>query len=70
MDHLPILSGIQSAELHRLEVTLFLAYYGALDPACVHMLHGLLSGSSVGWAKSFKLKRQPIQYLGFDVETP
>ena len=43
-DHLPILSGIQPAELRRMGVTLSLAYRGSLDPH--HILHGLLSGSS------------------------
>ena len=43
-DHLPILSGIQPAELRRMVATLSLAYRGSLDPD--HILHGLLSGSS------------------------
>ena len=43
-DHLPILSGIQPAELRRMRVTLSLAYRGSLDPD--HILHGLLSESS------------------------
>ena len=43
-DHLPILSGIQPAELHRMGATLSLAYRGSLDPD--HILYGLLSGSS------------------------
>ena len=43
-DHLPVLSGIQPAELRRLEATLSLAYRGSLDPN--HILYGLLSGSS------------------------
>ena len=43
-DHLPILSGIQPAELRQMGATLFLAYRGSLDPD--HILHGLLSGSS------------------------
>ena len=43
-DHLPVLSGIQPAELRRLGATLSLAYHGFLDPD--HILHGLLSGSS------------------------
>ena len=41
-DHLPVLSGIQPAELHRMEATLSLGHRGSLD----HILHGLLSGSS------------------------
>ena len=43
-DHLPILSGIQLAELCRMGATLFLAYRGSLDPN--YILYGLLSGSS------------------------
>ena len=43
-DHLPLLSGIQPAELHRMGATLSLAYRGSLDPD--HILYGLLSGSS------------------------
>ena len=42
-DHLPVLSGIQPAELRRLGATLSLAHRGSLDPD--HILH-LLSGSS------------------------
>ena len=44
MDHLPVLSGIQPAELCRMGATLSLAYRGSLDPD--HILYGLLSGSS------------------------
>ena len=43
-DHLPVLSGIQSAELRPLGATLFLAYRGFLDPDPI--LYGVLSGSS------------------------
>ena len=43
-DHLPVLSGIQPAELRRLGTTLSLAYCGSLDPD--HILYGILSGSS------------------------
>ena len=43
-DHLPVLSGIQPAELRRMGATLSLAYRGSLDPD--HILHDLLSGSS------------------------
>ena len=43
-DHLPVLSGIQPAELRRLGVTLSLAQRGSLDPD--HILYCLLSGSS------------------------
>ena len=44
MDHLPVLSGIQPAELRQMGATLSLAYHGSLDPN--HILHGLFSGSS------------------------
>ena len=44
MDHLPVLSGIQPAELCQLGATLSLAHRGSLDPD--HILYGLLSGSS------------------------
>ena len=40
-DHLPVLSGIQPAELRRMRATLSLAYRGSLDPD--HILHGFLS---------------------------
>ena len=40
-DYLPILSGIQPAELRRLGATHSLAYLRSLDPD--HILHGLLS---------------------------
>ena len=43
-DHLPILSGIQPAELRRLGATLSLSHRRSLDPD--HILYGLLSGSS------------------------
>ena len=43
-DHLPVLSGIQPAELRRMGATLSLAYCGSLDPD--HILYGFLSGSS------------------------
>ena len=43
-DHLPVLSGIQPAELCQMGATLSLAHRGSLDPN--HILHGLLSGSS------------------------
>ena len=43
-DHLPILSGVQPIELHRLGAALSLAYRGSLDSD--HILYGLLSGSS------------------------
>ena len=43
-DHLPILSGIQPAELRRMGATLSLAHRGSLDPD--HIWHSILSGSS------------------------
>ena len=43
-DHLPVLSGIQPAELHQMGATLSLAYLGSLDHD--HILYGLLNGSS------------------------
>ena len=42
--HLPVLSGIQPGELRRMGATLSLAHRGSLDP--VHILYGILSGSS------------------------
>ena len=44
MDHLPVPSGIQPAELRRMGATLSLAHRGSLDHD--HILYGLLSGSS------------------------
>ena len=41
---LPVLSGIQSAELRQIGAKLSLAHHGSLDPD--HILHGFLSGSS------------------------
>ena len=38
-DHLPVVSGIQPAELRRLGATLSLAYRGSLDPD--HILYGV-----------------------------
>ena len=43
-NYLPVLSGIQPAELRQMGATLSLAYRGSLDPD--HILYGLLSGSS------------------------
>ena len=43
-DHLPLLSGIQPAELRRMGATFSLAHRGSLDPD--HILYGLLSGFS------------------------
>ena len=44
MDHLPILSGIQPAELCQMRATLSLAYRKSLYTG--HIVYGLLSGSS------------------------
>ena len=43
-DHLPVLSGIQPADLCQMGATLSLAHCGSLDPN--RILYGLLSGSS------------------------
>ena len=43
-DHLPVLSGIQPAELRQMGATLSLSHRGSLDPN--HILYGLLRGSS------------------------
>ena len=43
-DHLPVLSGIQPAELRQLGAKLSLAHRGSLDPD--HILYDLLIGSS------------------------
>ena len=43
-DHLPMLSGIQPAELRQMGTTLSLAHRGSLDPD--HILYSILSGSS------------------------
>ena len=45
-DYLPVLAGIQPAELRRLGATLSLAYRGSLDPD--HTLYELLAGSPNG----------------------
>ena len=43
-DHLPVLSGIQPAELRQMGATLSLAHRGSLDPD--HILYDFLIGSS------------------------
>ena len=43
-DHLPILSGMQPAELRRMGATISLAHRESVDPD--HILYGLLNGSS------------------------
>ena len=44
IDHLPVLSSIQPAELHRMGATISLTHRGSVDSD--HILYGLLSGSS------------------------
>ena len=44
-DHLPVLSGIQPAELCRMGATLSFTYCGSLD--LDHILHGLLLGPQI-----------------------
>ena len=61
-DHLPVLSGIQPAELRRMGATLSLAYSGFLDPN--HILHGLLSGSSDTRQVRLKSRRRLCQVRG------
>ena len=46
-DYLPVLAGIQPAELRRLGATLSLAYHGSLEPG--HILYELLAGSPDGY---------------------
>ena len=54
-DYLPVLAGIQPAELRRLGATLFLAYRGSLDPS--HILYELLAGSPDGYRERLKSRR-------------
>ena len=54
-DHLPILSGIQPAELCRLEVTLSLVYLGSLD--LYHILYSLFSRSSDAFQVRLRSRR-------------
>ena len=54
-DYLPVLAGIQPAELRRLGATLSLAYRGSLDPG--HILYKLLAGSPDGYRKKLKSRR-------------
>ena len=54
MDHLPILSNIQPAELCQLGATLSLAHCGSLDPN--HMLYDLLSGPSDAFQKRLRFR--------------
>ena len=54
-DYLPVLAGIQPAELRRLGATLSLAYRGSLDPG--HILYELLVGSTHGYRERLKSRR-------------
>ena len=54
-DHLPILSGIQAAELRRLGATLSLAKRGTLG--LDHILHGQLDGLPDVFRKRLKSRR-------------
>ena len=54
-DYLPVLAGIQPAELRRLGATLSLAYRGSLDPD--HILYELLAGSTHGYRERLKSRR-------------
>ena len=54
-DYLPILEGIQPAELRRLEATLSLAYRGSLDPD--HILYELLARPPDGHRERLKSRR-------------
>ena len=63
MDHLPILSGIQSAEFCRLEETLSLAYRGSLNPD--HTLYGLLGGSSDACQERLRSSRLSVPALHY-----
>ena len=60
--HLPILSGIQPAELHQLGVTLSLAHHGSMDPD--HILYGLLSGSSDACQEKLRCRHYLCQLHG------
>ena len=54
-DYLPVLAGIQPAELRRFGATLSLAYRGSLDPG--HILYELLAGSTHGYRERLKSRR-------------
>ena len=55
MDQLPILSGIQPADLCQLESTLSMAYHESLNFG--QTLYGLLSGSSDAWKEKIRSGR-------------
>ena len=54
-DYLPVLAGIQPAELRRLGATLSLVCRGSLDPD--HVLYELLAGSPDGHRERLKSRR-------------
>ena len=54
-DYLPVLEGIQPAELRRIGATLSLAYRGSLDLG--HILYKLLTGSPDGHRERLKSRR-------------
>ena len=54
-DYLPVLAGIQPAELCQLGATLSLAYRGSLNPE--HILYELLAGSPDGQRERLKSRR-------------
>ena len=54
-DYLPVLAGIQPAELRRLGATLSVAYRGSLDPG--HIFYELLAGSTHGYRERLKSRR-------------
>ena len=54
-DYLPVLAGIQPAELRRLGATLSLTYRDSLDPG--HILYELLAGSTHGYREKLKSRR-------------
>ena len=66
-DHLPVLSGIQPAELRRMGATLSLAYRGSLETD--HILHGLLSGSSDTCQVRLRSRRPLCQVRGISWTT-
>ena len=54
-DHLPVLSGIQPAEIRRLRAILSLAHRGSLNPD--HILYGVLNGSSDAHQERLRSRR-------------
>ena len=62
MNRLPILSGIQPAELHQLEETLSLAHRGSLNPD--HIFYFLLSGSLDAGQERLRSGRPFVPFFG------